>query len=338
MRLGFNPNRDKHISQSDYFHQVVIPVYIPNLEGYFKDSFNILKLCITSLLKTSHSKTYITIVNNGSCELILDYLNGLHKQNKIQELIHVTNIGYINAMLKGIAGQNFEIITTSDADVLFLDGWQDASYNLFQNFSKCGAVCTTPSPRSLRTYTANLYWDFLFSKKIKPQNVLNQDALQKFATSVGNIDFYNENQLKKNLIISNNGQTAVVGAGHFIVTYRASVFNSLEKRYTEYVMGGGSDDLFDTPVVKKGFWRLSTPENYTYHMGNVLEDWMFDEVSKLSESKNINFQLPKVKAESKLAYWLKSKIFGKFILNKKILRQYLLFKGFKSNELKNYLT
>ena len=44
MRLGFNPHKDKQQIKSDYFHQVVIPVYIPNTEGYFEDSFEIFKL------------------------------------------------------------------------------------------------------------------------------------------------------------------------------------------------------------------------------------------------------------------------------------------------------
>ena len=55
------------------------------------------------------------------------------------------------------------------------------------------------------------------------------------------------------------------------------VFNNLESRFTKYKLGGDSEGQFlDIPVVKKGFWRLSTADNYAYHMGNVLEDWMFD--------------------------------------------------------------
>ena len=62
MRIGFNPHKDKIQVASDYFHQVIIPVYIPNQEGYFKDSFSILKLCLNSLFKTSHIQTYFTVV------------------------------------------------------------------------------------------------------------------------------------------------------------------------------------------------------------------------------------------------------------------------------------
>ncbi|MCD0471092.1 glycosyltransferase [Flavobacterium sp. JAS] len=338
MRVGFNPNKDKSQERNVFSHHIVIPVYIPDQEGYFKDSFEILKLCLTSLFRTCHKKTYITIVNNGSSKLVIEYLDNLYNEKKIHELIHVTNIGYINAMLKGITGQNFDLITTADADVLFLEGWQEETYNVFENFSRAGAVCPTPSSRMLRTHTANLYWNFLFSKRMRFKTVINPDALRKFGTSIGHYDFYNEVQLRKHLTISNNNQLAVVGAGHFVVTYRADIFNVLKSRHTEYVLGGGSDDLFDIPVIEKGFWRLSTADNYTYHMGNVVEEWMYNEVSRLRPSKEEStFQLSSVQAESKLAYLIKNKIFGRFILNKKILRKFLIQKGLTPDEARIYL-
>ena len=184
MRIGFNPHKDKIQEASDYWHQVIIPVYIPNQEGYFKDSFAILKLCLESLLSTVHTKTYISIVNNGSCDVIVDYLNSLHKDDKIQEVIHTTNVGKLNAILKGISGNNFPLITVSDSDVLFLNGWQESSYAVFDAFPKAGAVCPTPSSRSLRTYTANIYWDLLFTNKIKFTSVVNPDALKMFAAQL----------------------------------------------------------------------------------------------------------------------------------------------------------
>ena len=51
MRVGFNPNKDKNLVRSDYYHKIIIPVYIPNFEGYFKDSFRIFKICLESLYK-----------------------------------------------------------------------------------------------------------------------------------------------------------------------------------------------------------------------------------------------------------------------------------------------
>ena len=107
MRIGFNPNKDKILTASEYFHQVIVPVYIPNQEGYFKDSLQVLKYCLESLFKTSHNKTYFTVVNNGSCAEVKNYLDSLYQEEKLQELIHTTGIGKLNAILKGLTGHQF---------------------------------------------------------------------------------------------------------------------------------------------------------------------------------------------------------------------------------------
>ena len=149
MRVGFNPNKDKVLSKSDYTHQVVVPVYIPHQNDYFKDSFQILQLCLESLFKTCHDKTYITIVNNGSCIEVVNYLNQLQQEAKLQEVIHTTAIGKLNAILKGLSGHQFPLITISDADVLFLNNWQKATYEVFEIFPRAGVVSPVPNPKNL---------------------------------------------------------------------------------------------------------------------------------------------------------------------------------------------
>jgi hypothetical protein len=339
MRIGFNPHKDQQQGQSECLHQIIIPVYIPNQEGYFKDSFQILQLCLNSLFKTIHNKTYITIVNNGSGEFVKEYLDELLKSGKIQELIHTQNIGKLNAILKGIVGNSFSLITITDADVLFLKNWQEATYTVFENFPKAGAVCPTPSSRSLRTHTANIYWDLFFSSRLIFSNVINRDALRMFAQSVGDINFYNEVQLEKYLTISNKNIKAVVGAGHFVTTFRGEIFNTIENRHTKYKLGGDSESKFlDISVVKKGFWRLSTANNYAYHLGNVFEDWMQIECDKLEVNRvESNFELKDTKSSSFFLNFIKNKLFGKFILNKKIMKYYLIWKGMSKKQAKVYL-
>ena len=77
-------------------------------------------------------KTFITLVNNGSCENVLVYLNELFSQKKIHELIHTDNIGKINAVFKGLSGNNIELVTITDADVLFLSNWQSQTATVFK--------------------------------------------------------------------------------------------------------------------------------------------------------------------------------------------------------------
>lgn len=339
MRVGFNPHKDKIQETGDYFHQVILPVYIPSFEGYFKDSFEILKLCLESLFQSSHKKTYITIVNNGSCKEVTVYLERLLSENKIQELINTTNIGKINAVLKGLAGVRVPLITISDADVMFLTGWQEATYNVFRSFPKAGVVCPTPSSKSYKTFTSNIYWDLFWSKKLRFTPVKNRAALEAFAHSIGNEEFYKEYHLKQFLTVSSSeGTKAVVGAGHFIATYREEVFAGKLPKFTRYRLGGTSEqEVLDLPPVKRGFWRLSTEDNYACHLGNVVEPWMKEKL--LSVKKNATpSEAPALleRKASRLEYYLKIKLFAKIIFAKKILSKILWMKGLPKDVSEKY--
>lgn len=338
MRVGFNPNKDKIQEPNDFFHQVIIPIYIPNHEGYFKDSFQILRFCLESLFKTCHIKTYITVVNNGSCDVVVQFLQQLFIEKKIHELTHSTNIGYVNGMLKGIVGHNFPIVTTSDADVLFLNDWQKESYKLFDAFPKAGAICPTPSSKTLKFYSYNQMFDCIFAKKMKFTSVKNPSAMLSFASSIGNPNFYNEFHLNKFLTITNKNIKAVVGAGHYIVTYKGCIFNNLKGKYSGYVLGGGSDNLLDKPVGKQGYWRIATENNYTYHMGNVIESWIEEKFNIIEDQSNLLLEKPSLEEinQNLLVDFIKEKIFMKFLIIKPVWNLFLKYKGLTNEEVNNY--
>lgn len=340
MRIGFNPNKDATLDGNNFSHQVIVPVYIPSLEGYFKDSFGILKLCLTSLFATCHSQTYFTVADNGSCMEVAHYLDQLREEGQLHEVIHTPNIGKLNAVLKSLTGGNFPLITVTDADVLFLDGWQAETYEVFANFPKTGAVCPTPSSKSFKTHTANIWFDLFFSKRLRFTPVKNPEALKMFAASIDNKAFYNDHHLNKYLTVANGNYKAVVGAGHFVTTYRGSVFSDLSARYSDYKLGGTSESsLLDIPVVKKGLWRLSTADNFAYHLGNVEEPWMMDTVNNLNqENKKVEGQpLRKTTNSSSFSYFLKNKIFGKLFSKKSVVVLLLQFKGLTREAAKKYV-
>lgn len=338
MRIGFNPNKDKLLLKSDFNHQVIIPVYIPNQEGYFKDSFQILQYCLESLFKTCHAKTYFTVVNNGSCLEIRNYLNQLLLEHKIHEVIHTTAIGKLNAILKGVTGHQFPLITITDADVLFLNNWQKATYEVFENFPKTGAIGAAPSSKVLKQSTANLMVSNLFSPKLKFTEVLNPKAMQRFADSIGAPEFYSKTHLQKYLTISNKNIKAVVGAGHFMTTYRGEAFNNLKSRFSAFALGGTSETmLLDEPINDLGYWRLSTADNYVYHLGNGIESWMlpaFEEIKKSNSLGDIA-KLQNAKKTSKTAI-VTNKIIFSILSRKPIWKVFLKYKGLTKEEANKY--
>lgn len=336
MRVGFNPNKDQPLQKSEYFHQIIVPVYIPNHEGYFRDSFKILQFCLESLFKTTHINTYFSIVNNGSCTEVSDYLNNLKRQNKIQELIETSAIGKLNAIFKGLSGHQFPLITIADADVLFKSEWQQATYQVFEHFPKAGAVSPVPSSKMFNYYTENIISKLMFSRKLQFSNVVNPNAMKAFAESVGNTEFYKEIHLKKYLTIDKGGFKAVVGASHFICTYRQEVFENQNQNFTNYMLGGNCMGKFlDKSVVDKNLWRLSTEDNFAFHMGNVVEDWMVKTFEDISEEKAVFDSTNFIKIKSR-KFNLLNKVFSKLMAHKNFRLYFLKFKGLTKQQAANY--
>lgn len=340
MRIGTNPNKEIQHKQSKFIHQIIVPVYIPNEEGYFTDAFKILKICLDSLFKTVHSKTFISVVNNGSNDEVVLYLNQLSAKGMIQELIHTTNIGKNNAVLKGLKGHYFEYVTIADADVFFLKGWQDETMKVFEKFSKAGVVGIVPQIKLYSYLSSNALFDNFFSSKLKFTKVINPDAFKHFYKSIGWGEDYNKDYLRFQLAISDNADfNAVVGSGHFVATYKDTVLDqNLKIKIDEYLSPKFDKLLFDLPVTKKGGWRLTTEDNYAYHMGNVYEDWMQEFLHNLDdESKRVIPRYPNYNLKSnKLSYFFKNHLFRKLMQNKKILHFFLKKKGLAKEVAKKY--
>lgn len=337
MRVGFNPHKDEPQQDSDFTHQVIIPVYIPNQEGYFRDSFKILKLCLESLFATVHKKTFITIANNGSETSITQYLDTLLQQNKIQELIHTENIGKLNAILKGLAGNTIELVTISDSDVLFLSNWQIETVKVFTHVPNAGVVGIVPQFKMYEHYCGNIIFDNFFNKNLKFIPVKNREALIKFYDSLGWDRDYNQDYLNYNLALKINENLNVLpGSGHFVATYKKEMFEELPS-YIGYKMGGNSESYLDKLPLDKDYWRVTTQENHAYHMGNVIEDWML-EVSNQAERENVFFKpdFTKRSETSKLLYFIKNRVFVKIISIKWMMKIFLINKKLPKQMIENY--
>jgi hypothetical protein len=337
MRIGYNPNKDQQQEQATYIHQVVIPVYIPNQEGYFRDSFKILQLCLNSLFATIHDKTFVTIVNNGSAGFIQDYLDELLKGDKIQELIVTHNIGKLNAILKGLAGNNIELVTISDADVLFLSNWQTETIKIFSQLPKVGVVGIVPQFKSYGNNCGNLIFDNFFNTNFKFIRVKNKNAMIRFYESIGWGRDYNQDYLEYNLGLEIAPDLKVyAGSGHFVATYKKDIFQEITS-YLGYKLGGNSEAYLDFAPLKKGYWRVTTHDNYAFHLGNTLEDWMKMETMADNYDECVDFNFEKRKKVSAISYFIKNKLFTKFISIKWTMELFLKWKKLPREMIKNFL-
>ncbi|UAB86168.1 glycosyltransferase family 2 protein [Zunongwangia sp. SCSIO 43204] len=335
MRLGNNPNKDKPLESSEFFHQILIPVYVPHQKQYFKDSFVILNKCIESILSTINPRyTFITIVNNGSCAEVENFLLRLKKEGKIQEVINTTNIGKLNAINKGVVGHNFDLVTIADADTIFLSGWQEETLSIFNTFPKAGTVGLVPQFNMFSNYCTTVLYDNLLNKNLQFFSLNQPKEMQRFYHSIGwNIkqDHY---YLKYILGLQKEGMKVCIGAGHFVATYRKKVLNNI-KKYVPSKMGAESERLLDKAAEDFGLWKLTTFNNYAYHMGNVYEPWMENVIFENS-AKNLSLINYKYKKPSKFSVLFKNKIFKRILRVKAINNFFFIKKQLPYLVLKQY--
>jgi hypothetical protein len=339
MRIGNNPSNEIIIDQDVAFHRVIMPVHIPYEEDYYKDVFQIFKYCLFSLKKTSSTALKISVISNGSCDSVNQKLNELFIAKQFDELIiEREGIGKINSVLKALRTADERLITITDADVLFDNGWEAAVINVFEAFPQAGSVCPTPVFRKHFNLTSNIWFSYLFSSKLKFLPVKNPEAMTKFAHSIG-WPWLDEKYKDVTATLNSNGGTkALVGCSHFVATYKREVFSELPKGNSKYKIRGDSELLYtDLPVLKGGGYRLSTYDNYAFHMGNILEDWMAEKFGQLLNINKSN-EKPTIKILERplLNPILLEKLF-KFLLTFKFMKKGLLkMKGLTAEQIENF--
>ncbi|WP_320814530.1 hypothetical protein [Flavobacterium sp.] len=340
MRIGKNPEGEKKFIDINAYHRIIIPVYIPNFEGYFKEAFEVFQLCIDSLLATVHDKTRITIYNNNCHEKVKNYIDEKFATSYvIDQVFHSKeNLGKINAILAASKGNLEPIITITDADVLFKQGWQNAVEEVFCGFPEAGMVSPVPSSIAYNHYTGNNWSYAILKGKLFFDNVIDPEALVRFDESLGNVEkFYKPIHLEKYLVLRNKAKNceAVMGCGHFVASMRREVFDKGTNQPAFIKIQHGVESKFiDMPNEELGYLRLATKNNYAFHMGNTTEAWMFEEFKALNKTlKNEAKVVSEINNSNTMssASLFVGKLIGRLMTNKKIKRNVLRKIGLKKS-------
>jgi hypothetical protein len=323
MRLGANPNKDQAITTNTY-HRVIVPVYVPEESGYFEHGLEVTRMCVESLVKTSHQQAAITVVNNGSCVAVRDYLQGLYDRGSIDQLVHFKeNVGKIDAVVPLARGCGEDLITITDADVLFLNGWMQVVEEVYVNFPEAGMVSPVPHGTTFQNYTANTLFDATFKGLLKFQAICDQQDMLRFARSIGKEDSMYKNRwmLHQQLTVKRGEVSAVVGCGHFVSTLRREVFDYAPVELSRLAYASEADRKYiDIPVEKAGLWRLATVQNNAYHMGNTPEDWMRDLFLELEADKGEVIEVPPSRKNGIPLSWKKAYV--RYLMMNKYVRSW----------------
>ncbi len=270
--------KETNLANTSFVHRIIVPIYIPNAEGYFKNVFEVLKLSIESLLQTIHSATAITVINNACSIEVSNYLQKLLNENRIDQLvINANNKGKVDPIVSIMKGSLEPLITITDADVLFRYGWQQEVENVFFSIPNVGMVSPLPQPAQFKYYSTWSWYFALTRNCFTLKGNEDLDAVKKFRESTTDFAGFSEIE-RKPLGISYNGIDVIIGAGHFCATYNKAVTNKIPNRLSGNQFTGAEVLFLDKPIEDAGLLRLATNKGWVYHMGNVSENWMHDVV------------------------------------------------------------
>lgn len=276
MRSGKNPQKTKEKISLETNLRVIMVVFIPESGGYYSNSLEVFKLSIRSLIASNKGHYKISVVNNGSCQEVRDFLASFSAEEIDTIIQHGENIGKIDALIGAARGAREPLITLTDADILFSKNWCSATQEVFRAFKKAGSVSPIPFRHGFYYGTSSVLKEILL-KKLKfsrlkiPQNFADHN---KYLES---INWGNEKTDSLDWpVVQKENVKAIVGSGHQVLTIKREIlFSTVPISPSLTLIGEDSEYKYiDEPIDRAGLLRLATFKNYAFHMGNTLEPWM----------------------------------------------------------------
>jgi hypothetical protein len=324
MRNGVNPEKYKNETNKKWLHRVVMVCYIPNLtDDYYKESLLVLKYSLESLIKTINKRTtVITFINNNSVSEVDLLVKTYLEDGSIDKYVtYNENKGKVYPVLNETRSVFEPFVTITDSDVLFFNGWEKGVFEIFNNFEKAGMVSPLPYPIGAIHLNENIFFDKFIFGKIKYSKIVHDYDLNLFLQGTNNPALYQRkkkyNWKEKQYFIKKNDINAIIGATHFVATFKSKLFKNEEKFPELKFKKGYEYEFIDILPAKSGLYRLSTTKTYAYHIGNNLDEFTksfnldssFDTNSEINiTNSNIPFAFIPYKLKTKF-YLILKKIF-----------------------------
>ncbi|MEX2144537.1 MAG: glycosyltransferase family A protein [Anaerolineales bacterium] len=272
MRVGQNPIKSVGSVEPPALVTVVVFSSIPFLSGYFSESLDVLKLCLSSLRRNTRGEFDLMLFDNGSCAAVRKYLIAEQDKNRIQFLIlSARNIGKPAAWNAALTAAPGEYVAYADSDVYFNPGWLKASLDTLKAFPKAGMVTAMPMLIPETYSTATVKWAKKNPEiKLERGHLLPWEDFWRHARSLGDTEqqaraFYQANPIVR---ITYKKKRFFAGAAHFQFTARKTVLQRVLPIPAEKPMGRVR--LLDEAINAAGYLRLCTEDWHVQHMGNLL--------------------------------------------------------------------
>lgn len=297
-RIGMNPARNRQSGYHPARLTLAVLTHVPNLAGYFKDRFDVLRLCLESLIVNTPEPYDLIVFDNASCPPVIDYLRGLRDEGHIDYLmLSSQNIGKIGALQLLFRACPGELIAYNDDDVFFLPGWLDAHLRILETYPKTGMV-TGFYIRSHMSYAVKSERAFASYPGVQTREgfLIERKWEQHYINNMGRTweKYQEEIHGCQDLEFTYQGVTALASAGHHqFIAPKQVLLEALPKEWSGQLMGKMLE--LDETIDGMGYLRLSTSEYVTRLLGNAVSA----ENAALAKSLGIDTALVKIHQDKK---------------------------------------
>ncbi len=306
-RVGMNPARHRKTSYTPARVTVAVLVYLPHLTGYFQHRFEVLKLCLGTLLKNTQAPYDLLVFDNASCPQVKDYLRQLQQEKLLRYLITSSeNIGKLGALCIIAGAAPGELIAYSDDDTFFYPGWLKAHLEIYDAFPKVGMVSGSPE-RTLFDHGVESNLAFAESEpeaQLHYGQTIPEQWEREWGFALGHEpdEFWRQVRDLQDITLEYRGRKAYATACHnqFLMPKEVAQ-RFLGGQWTGRLMGGLNE--MDTAIARAGYLRLTTPDRVTRLIGNVVTPQMEAEAARFGIQVRAVRSLPVTGRRARLLRW-----------------------------------
>lgn len=284
-RIGQNPAK---LGTKAYRPQelgIATITYIPSLEGYFRDSLDILKITLDSLLTNTPKPFDLIVFDNGSCTEIQDELVNLYRKGSIRWLVlSQENLGKTGAQNWLFSAMANKWLCYTDSDVLFRKNWLEASWEIIKHFPSAGMVGAQPCFFDVLKGNGQAHLsmrpaDEYIVRSYKPEKSIVEEYCQGINATPELAAKYHSSRLKK-IHVMKDGFEVGLGASHMQFLIPSELARRVLPLPYQLGISQDEDRQLDLRIDQNDALHLSTLKPFVVHMGNILDQWVLDIASE----------------------------------------------------------
>ncbi len=286
MRIGSNPVKKKSPAYSAQRIGVASITFAPFLDGYFKESIDIIDVHLKSLRRTVDEDIDVLVFDNGSCDELREYLSERHRSGMIDWLfLSKQNLGKTGALNWIFSAMPNEYIVFTDSDVLFRPRWMERSLEIFDAFDQVGIVSAQPAffdgiPGVDEAALQLSEMESIQMSEEKP----DPEVLAEYCDGIGASDDVFQRLSQNPLKVATNrvsGLRAVVGTTHMQFMLRRELARKLVPLPATMALDPADDFDINRRMEALGYLQLSLPDPLVYHLGNSLQGQSKSEIGEM---------------------------------------------------------